>query len=64
MIKNRIRIWGAPLLLGILLSLICIIPSNSELLPSVIAPELPLEKELDGWIGIKEQESENLVLTK
>ena len=58
MIKNYIRIWGAPLLLGILLSLVFIIPSDPELLPSAISPELPLERKLDGWIGVKEQESE------
>ena len=55
---KHVRIWAAPLLLLLLLSLAWIIPSNPELLKSAISGQLPLELELDGWYGKKEQESE------
>lgn len=56
--KNIIRVIAAPLLLGIMLSIMIFIPSNPDLLPSAISPDLPLNHELEGWFGIKEQESE------
>ena len=50
---KHVRIWAAPLLLLLLLSLAWIIPSNPELLKSAISEQLPLELELDGWYGKK-----------
>lgn len=56
--KNILRPILPPVLLGLLLSLIPLMPEGTELLPSAANPDLPLEYDLTGWHGIKTQESE------
>lgn len=56
--KNAIFKALPPVVLALLLSLIFIVPENTELLPSAANPELPLGSDLPGWYGIKTQESE------
>jgi len=46
-----------PLVLGLLLSIIGLIPDNPELQESAVSPALPLDHELPNWYGIKTQES-------
>lgn len=43
--------------LGIILSLTCLIPEKAELQPSSISIELPLRFDLSGWYGTRRQES-------
>lgn len=38
-----------------IISLLYLIPINTELQPSAISPELPFNCELDGWYGQKTQ---------
>ncbi|MBR5894979.1 MAG: exosortase-associated EpsI family protein [Akkermansia sp.] len=47
-----------PLLLGLLLSLVFIVPDNPELQDSAVSPDLPLGQDIPGWYGTKMQESE------
>lgn len=47
-----------PIIIALLLSLIFVVPKDVNLLPSAAKPELPLGTELDGWSGVKTQESE------
>lgn len=53
-----VRIAIPPIILGLLLSIIYLLPLDVNLLPSAISPELPYGAELDGWYGEKTQESE------
>lgn len=46
-----------PVVLALILSLIFLQPQNVVLLPSAVSPDLPLENELEGWYGVKTQES-------
>ena len=47
-----------PVVLALILSLLYVIPSHPELIPAAVSPDLPLDTELDGWYGVKTQESE------
>lgn len=47
-----------PVVLTLVLSLLYVIPSHPELIPAAVSPDLPLDTELDGWYGVKTQESE------
>ncbi len=47
-----------PTILALLLSLVFIVPENTDLLPSAANPELPLDTAIPGWYGVKTQESE------
>ncbi len=47
-----------PVVLGLVLSAIYLLPSHGELAKAAIAEQLPLGAELDGWIGSKRQESD------
>lgn len=58
MIKALLQALLPPLLLGLLFTLLLIIPSQPELQPSAISPDLPLDYELEGWYAAKLQESE------
>ena len=52
-----IRIALPPVVLAVLLSLIYLLPMNTELQESAISPQLPYGTELDGWYGEKTQAS-------
>ena len=47
-----------PVVLALILSLLYVIPSHPELMSAAVSPDLPLDTELDGWYGVKTQESE------
>lgn len=55
--RNILTALAPPFVLGIILSLIFLIPEKAELQPSSITAELPLRFELSGWYGIRKQES-------
>ena len=56
--KNLIRRTLPPVLLGLILCLIPLMPEDTELVPSAANPELPLDYDLPGWYGVKTQESD------
>lgn len=56
--KNILRRFAPPVLLGLILGLIPLIPHQTKLLPSAANPDLPIEYDLPGWHGVKTQESE------
>ena len=56
--KALIRRTLPPVLLGLILCLIPLMPQGTDLLPSAANPELPLDYDLPGWYGVKTQESE------
>lgn len=55
-----------PLILGGLLSLVFFSSRHASSLPPALTPSVPLNDELDGWYGAKQQESnqERLILAK
>ncbi len=55
--KHYLRPLLPPLLLGLILCTIGLLPNNPELQESAVSPELPLHDELPNWHGIKTQES-------
>lgn len=54
---RRLSIFAPPVLLGLILSLIYLIPHNPVLQESAIRPDLPCGTELNGWYGERVQES-------
>lgn len=54
---NMIKSLIPALVLGIILSVSFLIPNKQELLPSSMSMTLPLNFELQGWYGIRRQES-------
>lgn len=58
MIRQLIRSFSPPLVLALLLGIIFILPGHKELQESAISPTLPLDFDLPGWYGVKQQESE------
>ncbi|MBR4311241.1 MAG: exosortase-associated EpsI family protein [Akkermansia sp.] len=57
-LKDIITIALPPAVLGLILSIIFLLPVDVNLLPSAISPELPYDYELPGWYGEKTQETE------
>ena len=57
-LKDIITIALPPTVLGLILSIIFLLPVDVDLLPSAISPELPYDYELPGWYGEKTQETE------
>ena len=55
--KQILTVALPPALLAVLLSLICLLPMNTQLQESAISPALPYGTELPGWYGEKEQAS-------
>ncbi len=47
-----------PLLLLLILSAVYFLPQRNDFAPSAISPNLPIGYSLDGWYGIKQQESD------
>lgn len=57
--KNILSGILPPVVLALVLSLLFIIPSYPELEPAAVSPNLPVDTDLDGWYGVKTQESEH-----
>ncbi|MBR1997095.1 MAG: hypothetical protein IJ993_01655, partial [Akkermansia sp.] len=55
--KQILTVALPPALLAVLLSLIYLLPMNTELQESAISPALPYGTKLAGWYGKKEQAS-------
>ena len=47
-----------PVVLGLILSLLALVPNNPIMQESAISPDLPLDTDLPNWYGVKTQESE------
>ncbi len=58
MMKKQLSGIIPPVVLALVLGLLFVIPAHPELLPAAVSPDLPLETELEGWYGVKTQESE------
>lgn len=58
MIRSFAKALLPPLLLGLILSLLLLLPSRPELMEAAVSPNLPTSYSLDGWYGEKQQESE------
>ena len=56
--KDAVKAALPPLLLGLLLACIALLPTVNELLPSSVSPDLPLGFSMPGWYGVKTQESD------
>ncbi len=56
--KRIIRAFAPALLLGGIFLFIPLIPKAPNMLPSDMSPELPVDDTLEGWYGVKRQESE------
>lgn len=57
-VKDAVKAALPPLLLGLLLACIGLLPTENELQASSISPDLPLGFRLMGWYGVKTQESD------
>lgn len=53
-----IRSFLPPLVLGLMLAVLLVLPTHDELTEASISPDMPVGRELPGWIGQKMQESE------
>lgn len=55
-----------PIILGGLLPLVFFLPKHTSLKPAALTPTIPLNDDMDGWYGLKQQESdqERLILAK
>lgn len=58
LLQTLLRALLPPFLLGLIFSLLLLIPTHPELQPSAISPDLPLDYGLEGWYAVKLQESE------
>ncbi len=53
-----VKAFLPPVILGIIASFVFLIPKNTDMEPSAISPDFPLQDSIPGWWGVRKQESE------